>query len=219
VSGLTKTRREPRRAAKFESPWPRERRVDAAIEILGKGVQRSDVEVVLDRMAKEAEELKAIRSSFESGRLKAFAKQYGAALGKVIALMEKAPPTFRTLPGLGYRVAELGIGTEVVRRNKQGEPINKRKKPIFAGEVFPSNDKLLRHLRLLLWICQQWNRKLKPKPNADDRRLAVRAALILGEAHGMRLVTTKGTKGGNFANCRRRFGATPTLICSPIAGR
>jgi hypothetical protein len=99
-----------------------------------------------------------------------------------------------TVPGLGYSVAELGIGTEVVGRNKQGEPIDKRKKPIFAGEVFPSNDKLLRHLRLHLWICQQFNRKLKPKPNADDRRLAVRAALILGEAQGIRLVTTKRGK-------------------------
>jgi hypothetical protein len=91
VSGPTKTPREPRRAAKPESLWPRERRVEEAMEILGKGVlQRSDVEVVLDRMAKEAEKLKDNRF-LESGRLKAFAKQYGAALRKVIALMEKAP--------------------------------------------------------------------------------------------------------------------------------
>ena len=89
MSGPTKTRREPRRAAKPDR-LPRELRPDAAMKILGERGQRSDVELVLDRMEKESEKWKDIRS-LESGSLKTSAKKYGAALDKVIDLMEEAP--------------------------------------------------------------------------------------------------------------------------------
>jgi hypothetical protein len=110
VSGPTKTRREPWHAAKPD-PLPREKRADAAMKILGERYQRSDVDVVLDRMEKESEKLKDIRF-VGSARLKAFAKRYGAALDKVIELLKEAPAELRTAPGMAYSVAELGIGTE-----------------------------------------------------------------------------------------------------------
>src|SRR5262249_16308333 len=110
VSGPTKTRREPWHAAKPDR-LPRELRPDAGRKIRGERGKRSDVEVVLDRMEKESEKWKENRS-LESGSLKTSAKKYGAALDKVIDLMEKAPAALRTPLGMGYIVPELGIGTE-----------------------------------------------------------------------------------------------------------
>jgi hypothetical protein len=192
VSGPTKTRREPWHAAKPDR-LPRERRADAAMKILGERGQRSDVELVLDRMEKESEKRKNIRF-LDSGRLKSFAKRYGAALDKVIALMEKAPAALRTPLGMGYIVPELGIGT--------GKPlVDKRGNLMLEGEVFPSMDELLEHLRVIRRHCRFYeSSKLsqkKQKAAADDKRLAARGALVLCEKHGIR--PTK-TKNGRF--CR-----------------
>jgi len=191
VSGPARPSREPRRAAKPESLLPPERRVDEAMKILGEGAQRPEVEVVLDSVAKASEKWKAIRF-LESGRLKTSAKHLCAALDKVIALMEEAPAALRTPLGMGYSVPELGIGTEVV---------DKRGNPIPVGEVFPSHDELLRHLRALRWHCQFWaSSKLSQKQQkgaADDKRMAAWGALILCKEHGIR--PTK-TKNGRF--CR-----------------
>jgi hypothetical protein len=184
VSGPAKKRREPWRAAKPER-LPPERRIDEAIKILGQGVQRSEVKVVLDRMAKESENWKTIRF-LESGRPKAYAKHYGAALDKVIARMEKAPAALRTPLGMGYIVPELGIGTEVV---------DKRGNRILVGEVFPSDDELLRQLRVRRWYCQSWeSSKLSQKQQkgaADDKRVAAWGALDLCNEHGIRPAKTK----------------------------
>jgi hypothetical protein len=191
VSGPTPTSREPRRAAKPESLLPRELRVNEVMKILGQGVQRSEVELVLDRMAKESEKWKTIRF-LDSGRLKAFAKRYGAALGNVIALMEKAPAELCMPPGLGYIVPELGI---VPRLGIGTEVVDKRGNPIPVGEVFLPNDVLLRQLRVLRLYCQSWeSSKLSQKQQkgaADDKRVAAWGALDLCEKHGIRPTKTK----------------------------
>jgi len=192
VSGPTKTRREPWHAAKPDR-LPRELRPDAAMKILGERGQRSDVELVLDRMEKESEKWKDIRS-LESGSLKTSAKKYGAALDKVIDLMEEAPAALRTPLGMGYIVPELGIGT--------GEPlVDKRGNLMLEGEVFPSMDELLRHLRVVRRHCRSYESskvsQKQKKAAADDKRLAAWEALVLCEKHGIR--PTK-TKNGRF--CR-----------------
>jgi hypothetical protein len=191
VSGPTKTRREPWHAAKPDR-LPRERRVEEAMEILGKGVlQRSDVELVLDRMEKESEKWRDIRS-LESGSLKTSAKKRGAALDKVIDLMEEAPAALRTPLGIGYIGPELGIGEPLV---------DKRGNLMFEGEVFPSMNELLRHLRVVRrhyrsYESSKVSQKQK-KAAADDKRVAAWGALKLCEMHGIR--PTK-TKNGRF--CR-----------------
>ena len=152
MSGPTKTRREPWHAAKPDR-LPLELRVDAAMKILGERGQRSDVEVVLDRMAKESEKLEEIRF-LGSGSLKTSAKEYGAALDKVIDLMKKAPAALRTPLGMGYSVAELHRHGSGAKKKKQGRPlVDEPGNPILEG-VFPSHDELLRHLRVIRQYCQ-----------------------------------------------------------------
>jgi len=120
VSGPTKTRREPWHAAKPDR-LPRELRADAAMKILGERGQRSDVEAVLDRMEKESEKWKGIRS-LDSGSLKTSAKKYGGALDKVIDQMEGAPAALRMPLGMGYSVVELRDrhGSGAKKRNREG---------------------------------------------------------------------------------------------------
>jgi hypothetical protein len=52
---------------------------------------------------------------------------------------------------------------------------------------------LLRHLELLSAICESWEKsKLgKPKPSADDKRLAAEAALHLLKIHDVSATTSK----------------------------
>jgi len=177
VSGPTKTRREPRRAAKPDR-LPPERRVKEVMKILGEGVQRSKVEVVLDRMEKESEKWKGIRS-IQSVDLKTFAKGYGRALDRVIELTQETPPDFAPLM-LPY-VA------------------HPERKPI-EYEVF-DYERFLRDLSVLRWFCQFWEiSKLSQKGQkaaADDKRVAALGALNLCEVHGIK--PTK-TKNGRF--CR-----------------
>lgn len=200
MSGPTKTQREPWHAAKRDR-LPREQRADAAMKILGERGQRSDVEAVLDRMEKESEKWKGIRS-LDSGSLKTSAKKYGGALDKVIDQMEGAPAALRMPLGMGYSVVELrdrhGSGA---KKKKQGRPlVDKPGNPILEGE-FPSHDELLRHLRVIRQYCQFYeSSKLSQKQQkaaADEKRIAAWGALNLCEVQGIR--PTK-TKNGRF--CR-----------------
>ena len=191
MSGPTKTRREPWHVEKHERV-PRKSRVDAATEILGED-QRSDVEVVLDRMDKESEWWKDTRS-IASGRLKTFAKRYGAALDRVIKLTKETPRDFAPLM-LPYAA------------HPERTPIE--------GEVF-DHERLLRHLSPLRWFCQVWeNSKLSQKQRkaaADDKRVAAWGALALCEKHGIR--PTK-TKNGKFCCLAAALYGDPTANFLP----
>jgi hypothetical protein len=144
--------------------------VDAASKIIGEGrVRRSDVEAILDHMSKLCERSKRTRSR-ESKNQKQFAKQYSAALRKVIAMTVNAPTDFRVLPLSQVSAPQLGI-------DKEGF----------------DHDHLLRHLRFLNAISESWEKsKLgKPKPDAYEKRLAAEAALGLLKAHDIDPTTTK----------------------------
>ena len=145
--------------------------VDAAVKIIGEGrARRADVEAIVEKMSKLCELWKRTRSS-ESKNQKQFAKQYSAALRKVIAMTRNAPTDFRPpLPLLQISVPQLGIDKEVF-----------------------DHEHLLRHLELLNWICEIWEKsKLgKPKPNAHEKRLAAEAALHLLKMHDIDPTTTK----------------------------
>jgi hypothetical protein len=108
--------------------------------------------------------------SRESKNQKQFAKQYSAALRKVIAMTVNAPTDFRVLPLLQVSAPQLGIDKEEF-----------------------DHDHLLRHLRFLNWISESWEKsKLgKPKPDAYEKRLAAEAALGLLKAHDIDPTTTK----------------------------
>jgi hypothetical protein len=153
----------------------RDQRIDAAMKILGDGVQRSDVEAVLDRMSKELEKWKRIRS-LDSGAVKAFAKQYHNALRKVIDLTKKTP---------------LGFGAPAWALTVTAQPLG------INCEQF-DGEHLLQHLGWLLWMCQYWdNSRLtqkKPKAHADAMRMAAWAALILCEVCNINVTTTKTGK-------------------------
>ncbi len=144
--------------------------VDAAVKIIGEGrARRADVEAIVDHMSKLCERSKRTRSR-ESKNQKQFAKQYSAALRKLINMTRKAPIDFRALPLLQISVPQLGIDKEVF-----------------------DHEHLLRHLELLNWICEVWEKsKLgKPKPNAEEKRLAAEAALGLLKMHDIDPTTTK----------------------------
>lgn len=162
------------------SPWHRgtsERRltrneiVDAAVKIIGEArARRADVQEIVDRMSKMCDLSKRARSS-KSKNQKQFAKQYSAALRKVIAMTRQAPTDFRPpQPLLRVSVPQLSIDKEAF-----------------------DHEHLLRHLTLLKWISESWEKsKLgKPKPNADEKRLAADAALHLLKMHGIDATTTK----------------------------
>jgi hypothetical protein len=144
--------------------------VGAAVKIIGEGrARRADVQAIVEKMSKLCERSKRTRSR-ESKNQKQFAKQYSAALRKVIAITRRAPTDFRALPLLKISVPQLGIDNEVF-----------------------DHEHLLRHLELLNAICESWEKsKLgKPKPNADEKRLAADAALHLLKIHGIDSTTTK----------------------------
>jgi hypothetical protein len=206
VSGPTKARRDPWHAEKHERE-PRKSRVDAATEILGED-QRSDVEVVLNRMDEKSEGRKDIRF-LDSRRLKSFAKLYGAALDKVIALMERAPAALRTPLGMGYIVPELGIGTGKRLFDKRGNLM-------LEGEVFPSMDELLWHLRVVRRHCRYYESskvsQKQQKATADDKRLAAWGALVLCEKHGIRPTQTKD---GRFCRLAAALYGTPRVNFLP----
>ncbi len=147
-----------------------------AVKIIGKdNVRRADIEAIVDQVDKQCERSKHTRQWQGSTKQKLFAKQFGAALRKIINMAKIAPGELFLPTGLGVavNVAELGINNET-----------------FDREHF------LRHLELLRWICQNYEKsKLgKPKPNADEKRLAVRAGLYLIEKHGIKPTTTKTGK-------------------------
>jgi hypothetical protein len=148
----------------------RDQIVDAAVKIIGKGrSRRDDVEVIVDHMIKLCERSKRTRSR-ESKNQKQFARQYSAALRKVIAMTRRAPTDFRALPLLKISAPQLNINNEVF-----------------------DHEHLLRHLRLLHGICESWEKsKLgKPKPDAYEKRLAAGAALHLIKMHDIDPTTTK----------------------------
>jgi hypothetical protein len=96
--------------------------VDAASKIIGEGrVRRSDVEAILDHMSKLYERSKRTRSR-ESKNQKQFAKQYSAALRKVIAMTVNAPTDFRVLPLLQVSAPQLGIDRGVRPRSLVASP-------------------------------------------------------------------------------------------------
>ncbi len=144
--------------------------VDAAVKIIGEGgSRRADVQAIVEKMSKMCEQSKRTRSR-ESKNQKQFAKQYGLALRKVIAMTRKAPTDFRAPFPLLVSAPQLGIDKE---RLDHGH--------------------LLRHLKLLHAICESWeNSKLgKPKPSAYEKRLAAEAALHLLKMHDIDPTTTK----------------------------
>jgi hypothetical protein len=148
----------------------RNRIVDAAVKIIGEErARRADIQEIVDRMSNMCDLSKRARSS-KSKNQKRFAKQYSAALRKVIAMTRQAPTDFRPpQPLLRVSAPQLGIDNEVF-----------------------DHDHLLRHLQLLKWISESWEKsKLgKPKPNADEKRLAAEAALHLLKMHGIGPTTT-----------------------------
>ncbi len=144
--------------------------VDAAVKIIGKGrARRADVEAIVDQMSKMCELARRTRTS-ESKNQKQFAEQYGAALRKVIAMTRNAPTDFRAPSLVQVSAPFLGIDKEVF-----------------------DHDHLLRHLELLKWISESWEKsKLgKPKPNADEKRRAAEAALHLLKMYRIDPTTTK----------------------------
>ena len=144
--------------------------VDAAVKIIGEGsARRDDIQAIVDHMIKLCERSKRTRWR-ESKAQKQFAKQYSAALRKVIAMARKAPTDFRALPLMQIGAAHLGNDKEIF-----------------------DNVHLLRHLKLLNWICETWEKsKLgKPKPDAYEKRLAAEAALHLLTMHDTYPTTTK----------------------------
>jgi hypothetical protein len=143
--------------------------VDAAVKIIGGRARRADIEVIVDRMIRQCERSKRTRSR-ESKSQKQFAKQYGAALRKLITMTKKAPTDFRAWPFFQVSAPQIGIEKEVF-----------------------DHAHLLRHLELLSAICESWEKsKLgKPKPFADDKRLAAEAALHLLNIHDQSPTTSK----------------------------
>jgi hypothetical protein len=144
--------------------------VNAATNIIGEDrVRRADVEATVDRTRKLCEMSNRTRSS-ESKQQKHFAKQYSAALRKVITMTRKAPTDLRVPAVIAVVMPQLGIDKEAF-----------------------DHEHLLRHLELLNWICEAYEKsKLgKPKPNADEKRLAAEAALQLLKMHGIAPTTTK----------------------------
>jgi hypothetical protein len=145
--------------------------VDAAVKIIGEGrARRADVQAIVEKMSKMCELSKRTRSR-ESKNQKQFAKQYSAALRKVITMTRNAPTDFHPpQPLLRVSAPQLGIDNEVF-----------------------DHEHLLRHLALLKWISDSWEKsKLgKPKPDAYEKRLAAEAALHLLKMHGIDSTTTK----------------------------
>jgi hypothetical protein len=148
----------------------REQRVQEAIKIIGDEAQRPDVEWIMDHVEKLREQWKHTRSR---GDRKEFAKQYRAALRKVVTMTQEAPTDFRAWPFVRINAPKLGI----------------------ADEMF-DHSHLLRHLGLLISFCDGYDKlKLdKPRPSAEEKRLASWAALFLFETCSMTPVTTKGSK-------------------------
>ena len=145
--------------------------VDAAVKIIGEGrARRADVQAIVEKMSKMCELSKRTRSR-ESKNQKQFAKQYSAALRKVIAMTRNAPTDFHPpQPLLRVSVPQLGIDNQMF-----------------------DHEHLLRHLKLLSAISEGWEKsKLgKPKPNAYEKRQAAEAALHLLKMHGIDSTTTK----------------------------
>lgn len=162
------------RALKGPTLTPKQR-VQGAVEIIGKA-SRADIEATVSQLDKMIERSKRFRSQ-DSGKQKRFAREYGAALRKVIGMMRKAPYELQVPAALGavvVSVPALGIDKE----------------------VFDDHEHLLRHLMLLNWICERGEKsKLgKPKPDAFEKRLATEAALYLLKTHGIKPTTTKTNK-------------------------
>jgi hypothetical protein len=159
-----------RRRSTNERRLTRNQIVDAAVKIIGEGrARRDDLQVIVDRMIKACERLESTRSR-ESKKQKQFARQYSAALRKVIAMTTRAPTDFRALPLLKISAPRLNINNEIF-----------------------DHEHLLRHLELLRAICESWEKsKLgKPKPDAYEKRLAAEAALHLIKMHDIDPTTTK----------------------------
>jgi hypothetical protein len=159
-----------RRRSTNERRLTRNQIVDAAVKIIGEGrARRDDLQVIVDRMIKACERSESTRSR-ESKKQKQFARQYSAALRKVIAMTTRAPTDFRALPLLKISAPRLNINNEVF-----------------------DHEHLLRHLELLRAICESWEKsKLgKPKPDAYEKRLAAEAAMHLIKMHDIDPTTTK----------------------------
>jgi len=155
---------------KPERALTRSQIVDAAVKIIGDDrARRDDLQAILDRMMRACARSERTRSR-QSKKQKQFAKQYSAALRKVIAMTRTAPSDFRALPLLGISVPRLNINNEVF-----------------------DHEHLLRHLELLHAISESWEKSRlgQPKPDAYEKRLAAGAALHLMQMHDMAPTTTK----------------------------
>jgi hypothetical protein len=159
-----------RRKSRSERRLTRNQIVDAAVKIIGEArARRNDVQAIVDRMIKACERSERVRSR-ETKKQKKFAKQYCAALRKVIAMTRRAHTDFRALPLVKISAPQLNIDNEMF-----------------------DHDHLLRHLELLHAISESWEKsKLGiPKPDAYQKRLAAGAALHLIRMHDIDPTTTK----------------------------
>lgn len=159
-----------RRKSRNQRPLTRNQIVDAAVKIIGDDrARRDDVQDIVDRMMRACARSERTRSR-QSKKQKQFAKQYGAALRKVIAMTRRAPTDFRALPSVTINAPQLNI------KNEMFDP-----------------EHLLRHLELLHAISESWEKSRlgQPKPDAYEKRLAAGAALHLMRMHDMAPTTTK----------------------------
>jgi hypothetical protein len=185
---------EPRRIRKSRPILTLEQREDAALRIIGtvRGEsdfaalhRMADVNAVVDQMSRRLEQSNQMKPA-AAARQKRFAEGYGLALRKVIAFMEKTTPDFRA-PPLPVSASHLGIDKELF-----------------------DHEHLLRHLRLLHWICECWEKSRwgKSQPSAEDKRFAAKDALLLCEKFGLPLTTTRKTGENTQASVFCRLAAT-----------
>ena len=187
---------EARRITKSRPILTLEQRVDEALRIIGKVGGESDfatmhrmadVNAVVDQMSRRLELWNQMKPA-AAARQKRFAEEYGLALRKVIAFTEKTTPDFRAPPSpLHVSANHLGIDQELF-----------------------DHEHLLRHLRLLHWICECWEKSKwgKSQPSAEDKRLAASGALFLCERFGLPLTTTRKTGENTRASVFCRLAAT-----------
>jgi hypothetical protein len=187
---------EARRITKSRPILTLEQRVDEALRIIGKVRGESDfatmhrmadINAVVDQMSRRLELWNQVKPA-AAARQKRFAEEYGLALRKVIAFTEKTTPDFRAPPWpLHVSANHLGIDQELF-----------------------DHEHLLRHLRLLHWICECWAKSKwgKSQPSAEDKRLAANGALLLCEKFGLPLSTTRKTGENTQASVFCRLAAT-----------
>jgi hypothetical protein len=111
-----------RRKTRSERPLTRSQIVDAAVKIIGDDrARRDDLQAIVDRMMTACARSERTRSR-QSKKQKQFAKQYSAALRKVIAMTRTAPTDFPVLSA-GAAASAVGGFDPLARRRPGAGPI------------------------------------------------------------------------------------------------